>query len=805
MNSEKNPVVWLVIGLLSYGLMAFLFPKVSPAAKWNYAINRQTSIQTAQAYAREFLGIDTTGWRATPSIRYNRRTEFYLAHQTSPLGGDLLSTLTTNVTLLDMHSAGRIQVELSSRGKLAGIHLQGQPKSGDSSQADSATAGSSIEADRALAQSAFEKLVSSDYARAFSFSLSDAGTKDKTRKFSWTASDEKTKLIADTVVQDGRLSDLSLRLSLAPSFQQEYDAHSAEKITVLSTMDNFVFWPLIIVAIIFYFLGLARKRIDHRKGLIFAGLIFVYLLVVNFFGSFADSLIEGFRVSGGNAPYLVELLVPWLVYVLLIAILAFGFYLFWTTGIAISAELPERKTISIELLLQGKILTRQVAHSLLAGLAIGGVFAVIPYLIAATNLFSYLRASASGLDDSFTSRSPLIAATVSAYQILVFFIFCLAGPLLQVFLKRQWLVRVTLFVIGLLSFTGAEFVVGSDKGLLLTSALLSLVATATYFRADLLAIAVMCIGAQSAASAAAMLAQPISSLRVNGWATWLMLLIGMFIALVGGRRFREATSEEMALPDNLGEKPDERERLKAEFDVARRAQQQMLPDALPNVPGVDIAAICQPSKEVGGDLYEFLPLSDGRLGVVVADVSGKGVPASLYMTLTKGLLNSVIEEKTDPGEILREVNRHLYEVCRRKVFVTLFLGVIDPIARTLAYARAGHNPTVLWQAGQQTARLLKSPGMGLGLNGGKIFDTSLKVETIQLAPNDKLLFYSDGITEAMNSGNEEYGEERLLDLARKTGGLAAEATRDAVIADVQQFLGPIPPQDDQTLVVVRLV
>ncbi len=805
MKSEKNPVVWLVIGLLSYGLMAFLFPRVSPAAKWNYAINRQTAIQTAQAYAREFLGIDTTGWRATPSIRYNRRTEFYLAHQASPLGGDLLSTLTTNVTLLDMRSAGRIQVELSSRGKLAGIHFQEQPKTTNSSQADSATAGSSIEVDRALAQSAFEKLVSSDYARAFSFSLSDAGNKDKARKFSWTASDEKTKLIADTIVQDGRLTDLSLRLSLAPSFQQEYDAHSAEKITVLSTMDNFVFWPLIIVAIIFYFLGLARKRIDHRKGLTFAGLTFVYLLVVNFFGSFADSLIEGFRISGGKAPYLVELLVPWLVYVLLIAILAFGFYLFWTTGIAVSAELPERKTISIELLLQGKILTKQVANSLLAGLAIGGVFAVIPYLVAATNLFSYLRVSASGLDDSFTSRSPLIAATVSAYQILVFFIFCLAGPLLQMLLKRQWLVRVALFVIGLLSFIGAGFVVGSDKGLLFTSALLSLVATAAYFRADLLAIAVMCIGAQSAASAAAMLAQPISSLRVNGWATWLMLLIGMFIALVGCRRFREASSEEMALPDNLGEKPDERERLKAEFDVARRAQQQMLPDALPNVPGVDIAAICQPSKEVGGDLYEFLPLSDGRLGVVVADVSGKGVPASLYMTLTKGLLNSVIEEKTDPGEILREVNRHLYEVCRRKVFVTLFLGVIDPIARTLAYARAGHNPTVLWQAGQQTARLLKSSGMGLGLNGGKIFDTSLKVETIQLAPNDKLLFYSDGITEAMNSGNEEYGEERLLDLARKTGGLAAEATRDAVIADVQQFLGPIPPQDDQTLVVVRLV
>jgi sigma-B regulation protein RsbU (phosphoserine phosphatase) len=231
----------------------------------------------------------------------------------------------------------------------------------------------------------------------------------------------------------------------------------------------------------------------------------------------------------------------------------------------------------------------------------------------------------------------------------------------------------------------------------------------------------------------------------------------------------------------------------------------MIPDALPNLEGVEIAAVCRPSREVGGDLYDFINLPDGRLGIVVADVSGKGVPASLYMTLTKGLLDSVTEEKTDPGEILREVNRHLYEVCRRKVFVTLFLGVIDPVNKMFVYARAGHNPSILRKSSNQQTSLLKSPGMGMGLNNGSIFDNSLKVSSLKLEANDMVFFYSDGITEAMNGNHEQYGEERLMKIAAEVDGLRAEEARNRIMFDVEKFLGNVNPQDDQTLVVARVL
>ena len=165
----------------------------------------------------------------------------------------------------------------------------------------------------------------------------------------------------------------------------------------------------------------------------------------------------------------------------------------------------------------------------------------------------------------------------------------------------------------------------------------------------------------------------------------------------------------------------EREKLKAEFSVARRAQQGMLPQTAPVIPGYSLAASCTPSLEVGGDLYDFLRVSDGRVGIGVADVSGKGVPAALYMTLTKGLLTSTIKHSSHLPEVMEEVNRHLHTVTRKKVFVTMALGFLDPQRRHLQYVRAGHNPIVWRQPARLSTTLVAPNGMGLGITAGRVF------------------------------------------------------------------------------------
>ena len=135
---------------------------------------------------------------------------------------------------------------------------------------------------------------------------------------------------------------------------------------------------------------------------------------------------------------------------------------------------------------------------------------------------------------------------------------------------------------------------------------------------------------------------------------------------------------------------------------------------------------------------------------------------------------------------------------------TPIAGVLDPAAKTLTYARAGHNPPVWRRQAEQATQWLKPPGIGLGLNAGKSFDRVLKVEQIQLSRNDLLIFYSDGISEAMNEHQEEYGEERLEQVAAFTDGMGAEESLSAVFVNVSNFLGQVLPQDDQTLVVVRV-
>jgi serine phosphatase RsbU (regulator of sigma subunit) len=275
-------------------------------------------------------------------------------------------------------------------------------------------------------------------------------------------------------------------------------------------------------------------------------------------------------------------------------------------------------------------------------------------------------------------------------------------------------------------------------------------------------------------------------------------------ALVAAWKGPEITTQLSGESGMTAEPRTRREALLQEFNVARSAQQQMLPAHPPVLPGYTIAASCEPAREVGGDLYDFMRLQDGRIGIGVADVSGKGVPAALYMTLTKGLLCAASQDSNDPHEILTSVNTHLREAVRKKMFVTMALGVLDIEARTLEHVRAGHNPIVWRRAEAGETRMLTTPGIALGMAGRALFSKTLAAETIVLGPGDALVFYSDGLTEAMNASLEQFGDDRLLAAVEKADGLPAEATWDSILSDVKDFLHGGQSQDDLTLAVLRV-
>jgi sigma-B regulation protein RsbU (phosphoserine phosphatase) len=207
---------------------------------------------------------------------------------------------------------------------------------------------------------------------------------------------------------------------------------------------------------------------------------------------------------------------------------------------------------------------------------------------------------------------------------------------------------------------------------------------------------------------------------------------------------------------------------------------------------------------VGGDLYDFFPLPGGRLGVAVGDVSGKGVPAALYMMMTRGLLSAGARDTGDLKYLLSQVNLHLYRTCKRKIFVTMAAVALDPAGGLCLYGRAGHNPAIWRRTGRGESVLLKSRGLGLGMVGAEAFMRSLEIRQLELEPGDALVLYSDGVTEAVNASMDQFGEERLLRSVDRTDGRSAAEGRSMILRDVAQFMGATAPRDDITVVFVRV-
>jgi serine phosphatase RsbU (regulator of sigma subunit) len=251
----------------------------------------------------------------------------------------------------------------------------------------------------------------------------------------------------------------------------------------------------------------------------------------------------------------------------------------------------------------------------------------------------------------------------------------------------------------------------------------------------------------------------------------------------------------------------EKERLEEELRIARQIQMSLLPgdDVARTMRGVRVAALCLPAAEVGGDYYDVLPLGETRLGVLVADVSGKGTSAALYMAELKGLVLSLSRVHESPRRLLSEANRILAANMDSRSFVTMTYAVVDTAARRMRYARAGHNPVIHLEARTRRTRVLAPAGLGLGLDPGDRFDQILQEDEVPLEPGDFFLFYTDGLSEAMNAGSELFGESRLRRILEEGEGLDSEAMKERILEEVRLFVGEAAPHDDMTLVVLKVV
>ena len=237
-----------------------------------------------------------------------------------------------------------------------------------------------------------------------------------------------------------------------------------------------------------------------------------------------------------------------------------------------------------------------------------------------------------------------------------------------------------------------------------------------------------------------------------------------------------------------------------ELALAGEIQASFLPDALPNVTGWQLAATLEPARETSGDFYDFIPLPNGRLGIVVADVVDKGMGAALYMALSRTLIRTfAVEYDTQPELVFSAVNRRILLDTHSKLFVTVFYGILNPITGTLTYCNAGHNPPYLLNTqNSDTVQELRGTGLPLGI----FEDVTWTQASVQLAPGDALVLYTDGIPEAQDQQEMFFGDERLLVTVQANLGRSAQDIQDALIAEVHTFVGDAPRLDDITVMVV---
>src|SRR5438045_5370700 len=248
---------------------------------------------------------------------------------------------------------------------------------------------------------------------------------------------------------------------------------------------------------------------------------------------------------------------------------------------------------------------------------------------------------------------------------------------------------------------------------------------------------------------------------------------------------------------------NEKKRLDHDLEIARDIQRILLPAEAPAVNGFEVSGMNVPARQVSGDYFDYIKVDDERLGVAIADVSGKGVPASLIMAICRSVLRSQAMGNPSPADVLQKVNRQLYPDIKEDMFISMAYLVLDLPRGAVTLARAGHDAPLLYQQKSQTLTPLKTPGMVVGIDSGDVFDRLTTDVAVPLERNDCIRLYTDGITEALDNEGNEFGLERTIASVQSSAIEGAQAIVTRLIDDLRSFVGSTPQNDDITMIAIR--
>ncbi len=491
-------------------------------------------------------------------------------------------------------------------------------------------------------------------------------------------------------------------------------------------------------------------------------------------------------------------------------IVGFALTLVVSTSDVVAREVWPNKLLALDALRNRRIVhvycgKAIVRGYILAGLALG----LVTLLLKAGGLLFPLYFLNQG--NSVSETIALVPALFKIAEVLfhTFFlqftlVLFLVSYFAQRFTHRRWIAAAVVLIWGVGMSGIGHFTVSPFFLTVLVEVVIALLFVLAFLRYDFLTTLVGYFIFTLFYESFPMLLSSNSFLFLNGFALLLSILFLGFFGLLAQRKTM-SESEITRFEPSYVHRVNERMRIQRELEIARDVQLSFLPRLMPKIEGLDIATICIPATEVGGDYYDFVDLGDNKLGIAIGDVSGKGISAAFYMTLTKGFFRSQAKLLESPKDVLIKINQLFYENVERGHFISMIYGVIDMKKRTFTFARAGHNPVIVRRGAGGKSEILCPDGMALGLERGDLFNQVIEERRIKLKRDDFFILYTDGFTEAMDSQQYEFGEERLYKLVEDEKGVLAHELTDIVVRKIQSFVGKTPQHDDMTMVILHVI
>ncbi len=479
-----------------------------------------------------------------------------------------------------------------------------------------------------------------------------------------------------------------------------------------------------------------------------------------------------------------------------------GVLIVWTISESLGREKWKNKFVSADLFLKGYFGNSRVGNSLLKGITFGfalnAIILIAYYLLSRVMHITIIDTTTEEISASSGAFRLIVNSVVATiFVFLVFVVF--TTSYFKGKIKDNYLIAGGGIILGLIN-TGF---VRPDLVDIIIQSLFGILLIWFFLKTDLLA------GFFALASYHFIFnSQPMLFINAPVFAQSFVIIVILFAILFLWIVYALLTKDKALDFDSLTpayvSRITERERLKRELEIAEEVQMSFLPREKPEIGGIEIAARCIPASEVGGDYYDYIEFDKNNLGIIVGDVSGKGIQASFYMTLVKGFLKAVAKQSSSPSEILNRMNLLFCENVEKGNFITMLLAKVVLNEKRIIIARAGHNPVIIKKSSQKGVMLVQPKGFALGMEPGEQFNRYIEEESIQLDKGDMVVFYTDGITEAMNLKKEEFGLERLNEVIVKCEGELPEIVIERILNNVKSFIGKAPQHDDITLVVIKM-